>query len=85
MSKARKGKRGSKKARKRSKARAAKRGSSGPRPASDTPLMARAADPKLTRKKRLVLWALAAVVYVAVMWFLVFPWVDATFVNKPTL
>lgn len=37
------------------------------------------------RWARALVWLLAALAYAAVMWFWVFPWVDRTFVNRPTL
>lgn len=37
------------------------------------------------RAGRIAVYLLLAIGYVALMWFLVFPWVDRTFVNRPAL
>lgn len=37
------------------------------------------------RATRLVVYVTLAIGYVALMWFVVFPWVDRTFVNQPSL
>jgi len=37
------------------------------------------------RWQRLLIWGVVAIGYTALMWFLVFPWVDRTFVNRPAL
>lgn len=37
------------------------------------------------RWARVAFWTIVAAVYVALMWYVVFPWVDRTFVNRPAL
>ncbi|MCA1830847.1 MAG: hypothetical protein LC663_04970 [Actinobacteria bacterium] len=37
------------------------------------------------RWARLAVYLFFAIAYAAVMWFLVFPWIDRTFVNRPAL
>lgn len=39
----------------------------------------------LQRRVRGLVWVAAALLYAAALWFFVFPWVDRTFVNRPTL
>lgn len=36
-------------------------------------------------RRRALVWVAIAVAYLALMWFIVFPWVDRTFVNRPAL
>jgi hypothetical protein len=37
------------------------------------------------RWQRALIWIVIALGYMALMWFLIFPWVDRTFVNRPAL
>lgn len=41
----------------------------------------------LPRKRagRIAVYLFLAIGYIALMWFLVFPWVDRTFVNRPAI
>jgi hypothetical protein len=38
-----------------------------------------------SRRSRIALAVALALVYAAVLWFWVFPWLDRTFVNRPAL
>ena len=41
--------------------------------------------PRERSRWRWVVYLAVVAVYVALMWYLVFPWVDRTFVNQPAL
>lgn len=41
--------------------------------------------PGFRARRRLIVYILLAMGYIALMWFLVFPWLDRTFVDNPTL
>jgi cell division septal protein FtsQ len=37
------------------------------------------------RWARVGLWAAVVLGYIAIMWFVIFPWIDHTFINRPAL
>jgi len=38
-----------------------------------------------SRRKRIALFAFGALMYAALLWYIVFPWVDRTFVSRPAV
>lgn len=39
----------------------------------------------MRRRQRIALWVAAALAWSALMWFIVFPWIDERFISRPAL